>query len=158
MDATLINAFVSSIVSTFASMLQCELTRQQIVLNDRFEPMYEVTGIIGLSGEATGTVVLSLDQEVAIGATEAMLGERPNSVDSDVIDAAGELTNIIAGGAKAKLVDRRLYLALPTVIVGTGHKVSFDSGVRPICIPFRCEWGELSLEVGFCSSAAAVTV
>ena len=120
-------------------------------LSDNFQPQHDLTAIIGLSGEIIGTVVLSLEREVAISATEALLGERPSSIDADVVDATGELSNIVAGGAKAQMSQYELSLALPTVIVGRSHVVTFESDVRPICIPFKCDWGNLTLEVGFTS-------
>ena len=59
--------------------------------------------MIGLSGKAQGTVVLGLSREAAISAAEVLLQERPAEINGDVTDAVGELVNIIAGSAKAKL-------------------------------------------------------
>jgi len=148
MKVEYINPFLTSAISAFETMLGCTLTRGTPYLKDGRQPTHEVSGIIGLSGKAQGTVVLGLDREAAISAAEALLDERPPEINGDVTDAVGELTNIIAGGAKAKLEELHLSVGLPTVITGKGHCVEFPSKVKPICIPFESKWGPVTIEVG----------
>jgi chemotaxis protein CheX len=151
--AEFINPFVCAAVDVFSTMLNCELVRGQLSLNAHFQPKHEVTGVIGLSGKASGTVVVSLDRDVAISATERMLGQRPESIDDDVIDAVGEMTNMIAGKAKAGLEQFEMKLALPTVITGKNHVIRFGSTAQTICIPYTCQWGNISVEVGLAEMA-----
>lgn len=148
MKAEYINPFVSAAVEVFSTMLNCELARGPLSLNSSFQPAHEISGIIGLSGRASGTVVVSVDREVAISATEQMLGCRPTSIDADVIDAIGEVTNMIAGKAKAGLEHLAMNLALPTVVTGKNQVIRFGSNAQTIRIPYVCRWGELSVEVG----------
>jgi len=54
-----------------------------------------------------------------LAATEALVSERYDEVNDDVIDTVGELTNMIAGNAKANFEQLEMSLALPTVIVGS---------------------------------------
>jgi len=130
-------------------MLNCELTRQDLFLKDDSKALHEVSGIIGLSGKAKGTVVLSLYREAALRATEVMLQVRPDSINSDVTDAIGELTNMIAGAAKAQLEQYELSITLSTVITGKGHSIGFPSGAPALYIPFECEWGGVVVQVGY---------
>jgi len=143
-----INPFIASTLEVFSTMLHCELRRGELSLNDHFQPEHDVSGIIGLTGRASGTVVVSLENAVACHAANAMLGEMPDSVNADVIDAAGELTNMIAGKAKADLEQLDMCLAIPTVITGKNHLISFGSSAQTISIPYTCDWGRLSVEVG----------
>jgi chemotaxis protein CheX len=143
-----INPFLASTLEVFSTMTGCSLTRGELSLSLNFQPQHDVSGIIGLSGKASGTVVVSLDREVAIAVTERMLGDRPETINSDVIDAVGEIVNMIAGRAKSNLQELEMALSLPTVITGKNHVIQFGSSTRTICIPYTCEWGELSLEVG----------
>jgi len=91
---------------------------------------------------------LSLSKEVAIKAASAMLMMEATELNSDVVDAVGELTNMVAGAAKAKLEELNLSISLPNVIIGLGHEIHFPSNVTPISVPFTCEWGALAIEVG----------
>lgn len=153
MKAEYINPFVSAAADVFSTMLQCELTRGKLSIGNGAQPTMDISGVIGLSGRATGTVVLSLDRAVALSATEILLSQKCTTIDGDVIDAVGELTNMVAGRAKAGLEHLAMSLALPTVITGKNHVISFGSATQTLAIPFSCEWGGLVLEVGLVEGA-----
>jgi chemotaxis protein CheX len=148
MRADYINPFISSLINTFETMLACPLTRGPLYLKTPDTQLHDVSGIIGLSGQAQGTVVLTLDRNVALQATSTMLMCETTEINSDVVDAVGELTNMVAGSAKAQLTEYKLSISLPGVIKGEGHEVCFPSDVTPICVPFTCPWGDLKIEVG----------
>ncbi len=158
MNAAFINPFVASICDVFNMMLACELTRGQLEVKTSSIPAYEVSGVIGMSGRAAGTVVVSLSREMAIRVAGALLGERPDTIDSEVIDAVGELTNMVAGGAKSRLEGLELSIGLPTVICGKNHTVNFPSNAMPFVIPFQSAWGPISIEVGLVEQHATVPV
>jgi chemotaxis protein CheX len=148
MKVEYINPFLESTISTFKTMLGCVLTRGIPYVKNGSQPEHEVSGVIGLTGKAQGTVVVGLGREAALRATEAMLQERPPEINGDVVDAIGELANIIAGGAKAQLEHLDLSVSLPSVITGKGHCIQFPTKVTPICIPFDSDWGLITVEVG----------
>jgi chemotaxis protein CheX len=89
-----------------------------------------------------------------LSATEALLGERPSEINGEVADAVGELTNIVAGNAKAKLEYLNLSVSLPTVVAGKWHTIEFPKSVLPICIPFDCKWGPVAMMVGLVEQAS----
>ena len=148
MRVEFINPFIASLANAFRTMLGCEVRRGHVALKDCHAPAYEVSGVIGLSGGAIGTVVLSLSEPVALKAASTMLMCETTEINADVCDAVGELTNMVAGGAKAKLEEYHLMVSLPSVITGRNHSVRFPSSVPPICVAFNTDWGPLSLEVG----------
>jgi len=153
MKAEYINPFLSSTISAFSMMLGCDLERGVPYIRTT-KPEHDVSGVIGLSGETTkGIVVLGLNEATALGVTEILLEERPPTINADVTDAVGELTNIIAGGAKAQLGKLNLSIGLPTVVAGKGHHVDFPRHVTPICIPFESQWGMITVEVGLANIA-----
>ncbi len=154
MKVEYINPFLAATVAVFDTMLNCKLARGELYLKTGAQPQHEVSGVIGLSGKAQGIVVLGLSREAALSATEAMLQERPTAINGDVTDAVGELVNIIAGSAKAKLEHLELSVSLPTVITGKNHCVEFPTKVTPICIPFTSAWGDVTIEVGLRETGA----
>lgn len=160
MNVEFINPFLTSATAAFETMLNCKLDRGTPYVKNCSHPEHEVSGVIGLSGKARGTVVLSLSREAALCITEALLEERPSEINGDVTDAVGELTNIIAGGAKAQLDHLDLSVGLPTVVTGKSHCVEFPKKITPISIPFDCKWGRVTVEVGLTEvpvSAAVAT-
>jgi chemotaxis protein CheX len=93
-------------------------------------------------------VVVSLGRETALKATGIMLGAAPKELNADVVDAIGELTNMIAGAAKGRLEQHQLNISLPSVICGRHHSTSFPSPSTPFVLPFQSEIGPVSIEVG----------
>lgn len=148
MQAEYINPFIESLTTTFSTMLGCETQRGELSLADPTTRCYPISGVIGLSGRAVGTVVINLSNEVAIKAASAMLMMELDSVDDDVLDAVGEIANMVAGQAKAQLEEYELSVSLPNIVTGEGHQIRFPSGTSPICVPFETDFGPLRLEVG----------
>lgn len=148
MNVELINPFVTATSDVFKTMLGCSLTRGAISLKQAHTPMYEVSGLIGLSGKCRGMVVVSVNRETALAATEALLGSRPEGLNADVVDAIGEVTNMIAGAAKTRMADMCLTIGLPTVICGKGQAIAFPSQSIPLVIPFESAIGEICIQVG----------
>lgn len=148
MNVEYINPFISSAVTVFRTMLSMELQRGPLSVKRGLQPNHDISGVIGLSGRARGTIVLSLSREAAIEAASRMLGERPLEINADVADAIGELTNMIAGSAKAQLEHLSMSVSLPSVVTGKSHCIEFPRHVTPICIPFDTDHGSISVEVG----------
>jgi chemotaxis protein CheX len=118
--------------------------------------MHEISGIIGLSGKAVGMVVLSLSEPLALKAASTMLMTETKEINDDVVDAVGELANMVAGAAKAELEEYELSVSLPSVVTGKNHEIRFPSNVTPICIPYETPWGPLMLEVGLVAAPEPV--
>jgi len=155
MRAEYINPFISSLTNAFRTMLGCEVRRREISVKSNHSPRHEISGVIGLSGRAVGTVVLSLSESVALKAASTLLMSEATEINDEVVDAVGELTNVVAGGAKAQLAEFQLSVSLPNVVTGRGHEVRFPSDVIPICVAFDSDWGSLAVEVGFSPTAGA---
>jgi chemotaxis protein CheX len=148
MRVEFINPFVAATSDVFKTMLGCGLTRGPLSLQHEHAPRHEVNGLIGLSGSWRGMVVVSVDRSTAISAAEAMLGVRPPDVNGDVLDAVGELTNMIAGAAKTKLEEFKLTIGLPMVVCGKAQAIAFPSQAQPIVIPFDSAIGPICVQVG----------
>ncbi len=129
-------------------MLNWETDLIGVYSNEAFVSQYDCSGFIGVSGALQGSIVVSLDQDVAFAAAEAFLGSRPTSINAEVIDMVGELTNMIAGASKDRLGIPGISIGLPTVITGKGHTVSFANSVHVEILQFSSPHGPLTVEVG----------
>jgi len=153
-----INPFIASVRNAFQTMLSIEAQRGTPYLRTTAESDLCVSGVIGLSGDAVGTVVLNMSQEVALGIASVLLMDQFTELTADVIDAVGELTNVIAGAAKSKLEEFHLTVSLPNVVTGSAHMIHFPKDVTPICVPFKTVWGPMVLEVGLTPVPEVATV
>jgi len=133
-------------------MLGCKIKRDKLMLADSSRQKYDVNGVIGLSGRAQGSVIVCLSETVALRAAAAMLMMDVNDfdgLDNDVVDAVGEVANMVAGSAKAELEEFQLSISLPNVVLGHPADIRFPSEVKPIAVTFQCPWGDMALQVGF---------
>jgi len=61
-----INPFIASVRNAFQTMLSIDAERGAPYLRTTAESNFCVSGVIGLSGDAMGTVVLNMSKEVAL--------------------------------------------------------------------------------------------
>jgi chemotaxis protein CheX len=144
-----INPFIVAVSKTLETMVGCKVVREAPQLKKEKSALYPVSGIIGLSGTIVGTVVLTMSEALALKSASAMLMEEFKEFNADVFDAVGELTNVIAGNAKAQLEEYKLSLSLPNVIFGKDAELRFPDKCVPISIPFQTDFGPMAIEIGF---------
>lgn len=147
--ADYVNPVLSATRSVFEMMLDCIPTRTGLGLKDENSPDYEVSSVIGISGRMRGTLILGLSSAVACEVLRRMVGTQTDQVNNEVCDAVGELTNMIAGAAKAQLARFELSLSLPNVVTGSGHRLHFPSEIRPFIISYQSDLGPFIIEVAF---------
>ena len=147
MRSDLINPFLKATISTFQTMVNTVPTPQAPYVKAEPSLTHDVSGIIGLSGGAKGAVIISFPTKTALQTVSAFIGLYVTTIDADVTDAVGELANIIAGAAKADLQGLNVTISLPSVVVGTNHKVTTPKDIPSIVIPFNCSHGDFVVEV-----------
>jgi chemotaxis protein CheX len=144
----LIQCLAESTEGVFSTMCGWEMICGSRSSTEGFSSSHDISGIIGLSGAIKATIVVSISNELVFSAAEAILGQRPTSINADVVDLVGELANMIGGNAKERLSMPSVSLGLPTVVAGTGHFIAYNSRMAISMIPFVCEHGPLSIELG----------
>jgi chemotaxis protein CheX len=148
MEADYLEPFAMAAENVFQTALGCELTREAVQLKQHSLPVHEVSGVIRLTGKASGAAALSVSSPVAFQIVAAMLDLHVSEINSDVTDAIGELTNMIAGGAKTFLSDYQLSLGLPEIVLHQSRPIDFSPSLHPAAIRFASPWGPLAVEVG----------
>ena len=146
MKAEHINPFLKSTIDTFATMLKRKIIPGKVYLRT-VASVADISGVIGLSGDIRGAVVMAYPRETALKVVSAFLGENVNDLNEVVADAIGELTNIITGYAKKDLADIQMSISLPSVIRGQNHLVDMPKDAPGVCIPCGGECGEFVIEV-----------
>lgn len=134
-----IQPFINVCKNVFKEFVGLELEANVPFFMEKDAPAeWDISAVIGFTGEARGAVVISMKQIMAIKITSELTGQEHSSMDDDVMDAIGELVNIIAGNVKQELEDAfRLIISLPTIIRGKEHSLIWpDNKARVICIPF----------------------
>ena len=150
MKAEYINPFLNSTKNVLETMCQTPVKAQKPELKKGNKSYGEVTGIIGMASEnVKGCMVVSFTEKCILNVVANMLMESPkDAIDDEIVDAVGELTNMICGGAKAQLakLDHKFDLATPTMVQGKGVEISYLSDAPTLVIPFSTEYGEFVIE------------
>ena len=100
-----------------------------------------VTGMIGVHGDVSGFITVNLAREGRPGGRRrAVAGPASTSLDHQVIDGVGEITNIIAGGIKNGLAGTPWgfsHVTVPSVIVGRNYQIAYAKGLQYLCRHLR---------------------
>jgi len=150
MKAEYLNPFLSAAKSVIETMAHLPVRVKALSLKENKTTYGVITGIIGLASETiTGTMVISFSEPCILKIVANMTGEpEKTKIDAEVIDAVGELTNMISGGAKNQLAKMKMKfdLALPATIVGKNIEIGYRANTPIIVIPFMTASGEFVVE------------
>lgn len=149
MDVNLVNPFIEATVHVLSSMAFTKAQAGKPYLKKDNVAKGDVTGIVGLIGEARGTISVSFTEECILSIVSNMFGEKIGEINDEVKDAVGEILNIVSGQARQKLesTGRILKGAIPTVISGKNHSISHITKETIIAVPFKTENGDFTIEV-----------
>lgn len=145
-----INPFIDATINTFKTMCGIDAARKKLFLKDDYAMLGDVSGVMGMAGAATGSVVISLPARLACIVVGRMLGEEPQEeLNADVCDGVGEVINMISGQAKAALVKTKYHftISLPSVVSGAGHEISHKKGTPNIVVLFEADGMDFALQV-----------
>jgi len=137
-DIKYINPFIVAAQTVFKTMLGISAEMGKPALKTVNRTSGDVTGIMGLVGDKKGTVAISLREKGAKFVYKTLVGEECESISQDVVDAIGEITNIISGQARKEFEknDINLNAAIPMVIVGKEVEMNFITKIPIISLPF----------------------
>jgi chemotaxis protein CheX len=134
---------VFSTMLNYAARQDPPIVRQSIeVLNDG------VVSLIGITGEWVGSGVLSCSSDCARWMSSQFLMSDYPEVNDEVLDAIGEITNMIIGNFKNKVAEQTgpLAMSVPAVVHGQNMHTTTRGGSKEwLAFPVAC--GENYLEL-----------
>jgi chemotaxis protein CheX len=135
----------------FKTMVGIALSDQDAFLDTKSpSPSEGVVAIVGLAGRWVGSGTFSTSATGARRIVGRMLMQEYHAVDEEVLDAIGEITNMILGNVKTGLEEAYgpMGLSIPTVIYGRNFTTRSVGKNQWTVVPFGCE-GE-RVEVHLC--------
>jgi chemotaxis protein CheX len=124
--------------------------KKEVYVDQQMNSVFDVSAIIGVTGDCTGSIVLSFSNSVASEMLGKLLGEPVREFNDDVCDAVCEMVNIIAGNASAKLTENgvgHIERSLPNVIYGKGHSIKRPQSAPAVNVVFGTELGDFAMQV-----------
>ena len=113
-----------SVEEVFGLMLGTPVTVSETAVAPTNIPI-TLTAVIGLAGALSGAYSVVVNEATAKQIAAIMLGIEVTSLDDNVYDALGEITNILAGAWKSKIesLHAACLLSVPTVVTGTHYDI-----------------------------------
>jgi len=141
LNSLIVNSVIASVENC---LLMCDL-KVRVVGVTKIPvqlPKAPITGLIGLSGSCTGFISLSMPERVATFAVSKLSMEEHKTINAQVVDGIGEMTNIIAGGLKTKLFNTPWsmnHITVPSVILGDNYNISYSKGIEYCGVTFEVD-------------------
>ena len=149
MNVQLINPFLEGTIEVIKTMAFVEPRPGKPFLKRDSLAKGDVSAIIGLTGTSRGSIALSFTESCIIKIVSNMLGEEITTLNGDIKDAVGEITNMVSGVARQKLEAHGIVMqaAIPTIVSGKDHSITHVLGGPSIVIPFDTEAGSFVVDV-----------
>ena len=147
----MINPFVDATVDVVETMAFTKARVGKPYLKKDAVALGDVSGILGLTGEANCTISVSFARQSILSIVSNMFGEKMEELNDEIRDAVGEITNMISGQARKKLAElgRSLQASIPIVIMGENHSIAHVTRHAVTAIPFSTDSGDFTVEVCF---------
>lgn len=112
-------------------------------------PIGGISAMVGIVGPWSGAGVVSCEEALACKLAGAMLMSEYDSVCDDVLDAMGEIGNMIIGNVKTNLEVSlgALALGVPTVTFGRDFATRSTMRQTWTLVPFACAGSELYVQI-----------
>ena len=152
MRAEFVNPFLVSLLHVISTMAQLDLKAGAPRKKNDELARGDVSGLIGMVGPQTrGSFSITFDKGLALEIMRRMLGEAPDTINEEVTDMVGEITNMVTGGAKRMLAEKGydFNMASPVVVSGPSHTISHKTDSTKLLMPFESDYGRATIEICF---------
>jgi len=151
LKAEFINPFLEATVSVVKTMAALEPVPGTPSIKKESSSHGDISGIVGITGEAEGSLSITFHKDCILHITSQMLGEEKKEINNEVKDAVGELTNMISGDSRRRLqlLGHTFQGAIPSVVSGPEHEIKHITNGPVLSIPFATKAGGFTVEVCF---------
>lgn len=152
MDVLMINALFHSLHNIFHTMVGLEIEAGIPEAKHSQQAMGEVSALIGMNAEnAHGSVALTLNRASVNEIFRRLEGEDVVDFEREASDMAGELVNMLAGGAKRILADKGFDFDMqsPRLMTGEGHELKHHYDGQTVVLPICVGQSEFFMELNF---------
>lgn len=152
MEVKVINPFLTAALNLFSSMFGITARPgTPYIMEEELKHRWEISGILGLTGDYQGIVAFRLPRLLADKMLEksGIITKTEAERQETVYGMVGELTNIIAGNASSAIDYANIDISPPVVIFGEHHQIAWPKSMPVIAIPFSSPIGPFEVDVCF---------
>lgn len=151
MDVRLMNAFIASTCQLMELVVDVDhFQKKSLRVDGQMKTLYDISALIGLTGDYTGSLVLSFPEDLACRVLSNVTGEAVTTFDADTCDTMGDLLNIIVAHTIERLAEtgnNTIRRSVPNTVVGRGHHIWRPHDSPCISVVFATNVGEFSVQI-----------
>lgn len=141
------NLFINSVSNYFKHLTEIDSNMKVPYLKEsKGLVLKDYTGMIGISGSRRGFVYISANREMFGELINMFIGIEDPS-DEDILDMAGEISNVVAGNVRANL-GANFMISVPTVFEGMPDELDIPNDVSVYVIPINWNNHEAFVVIG----------
>lgn len=130
------NLFINSVSNYFKHLTEIDSDMKVPYLKESDGlVLKDFTGMIGISGSRKGFVYISANREMFADLINMFIGIEDPS-EEDILDMAGEISNVVAGNVRANL-GANFMISVPTVFEGMPKELNIPENVSMYVIPIK---------------------
>lgn len=150
LDNDMGHCIVKATNDVFRTMMNLKVVPGEPVVQKAQTRTAEVIASIGVVGFLSGSISLFMTKALAQKACAAMLMLEPGTVvpDSELVDAVGELINMVGGGIKTELFQKMplFDISVPSVCIGDSVQRRLVGDDLCFLVPFTLEGMQFQVE------------
>lgn len=150
MDAALVNPFIEGTLHILDTTALVKVKCETPFLKKNQKSLGDISGVIDISGDITGSAVISFSKKSILGIVSAMFGEKMTIINEEITDAVGEISNMIAGHVNTKIAEMGKTVKVKFREIKIGRDEQIDHAAGPphvIVLPFKTTKGKVVIEV-----------
>ena len=150
MDATLVNPFIEGTLHILDTTAFVKVKPETPFLKQDQKSQGDITGILEISGDLSGSAAISFSEQSILGIVSAMFGEEMNEINDEINDAVGEISNMVAGHVTTKIaeMDKTAKVKFKEIKTGRDTEINHvDGGEHILSLPFKTTKGKMVIEV-----------
>ena len=123
----------------FETMIGHRLSHDPPIAGEALRPRSNVVACVGIAGSVSGLVAIYSTTDTAKVIAAGLLGISPDELNGEMVDAIGEVANMVAGSFRTRISERGIQcdITVPTVTVGSDFYTSYVSNVERCMCPFK---------------------
>jgi chemotaxis protein CheX len=145
-----LNSFIKNTGIVLNTTASVDAVFKEVYFANDFKVFGDISGIIGLSGEAEGILGITFYWPLAKMIIARMMDVVEDHINADLIhDGVAEIINMISGSTKKDLVGTPYHfeISLPSVIVGSGHQIGHAENTPIAVMIFEVNYQFFALQV-----------
>lgn len=157
MDVALVNPFIEGTLHILDTTALVKVKPESPFLKKNTVHSGDISGFLTVEGDLEATVFISFTEKSILGIVSAMFGEEMTEIDEEIVDAVGEICNMVAGHVTTKIgeLGKKVKVKFVKVVTGRNEKILHtEAGSNVLCIPFRTTKGKVLLEVCYSDQSA----